>query len=301
MTSGAAALAYALVLGRRQGEFNGKMPVHKPGNIFFAALGTIFLWFGWFGFNGGSTVNMTIRSVYAAVNTNLAASCGAITWAVIDYFRKGKKWSIIGLCAGAVAGLVGITPAAGFVPIYTAVPIGVLSSICANFAFDLKHLLRVDDGLDVFALHGVAGFAGNLMTGIFAADYVTALDGYSVIPGGWINRNYVQLGYQLAGCVAILSYSFVVTFILLHLVNLIPGLKLRIPEEHEHKGVDELDMGEMLIEYGVMDVLEVGREQINKNRLSKLVSEPPSTTDGEGAILEVPETKKNHHGADSKV
>ena len=157
-------------------------------------------------------------------------------------------------------------------PIYFAVPIGVIASACANLAFDLKHLIRVDDGLDVFALHGVAGFVGNVLTGLFAADYITALDGYSEIPGGWINGNYIQLGYQLAGCVAILAYSFTVTFILLHILNLIPGFKLRVPEDEEHKGLDELDIGEMLIEYGVMEVLEVGRDQINKKRVSKLLS-----------------------------
>lgn len=291
--SGAAALAYALILGKRHGEHGGKMPHHKPGNVFFVALGTIFLWFGWFGFNGGSAVNMTIRSVYAAVNTNLAASCGAITWSVLDYFRKGKKWSMIGLCTGAVAGLVGITPACGYVPVYTAVPIGVITAAGSNYAFDLKHILKIDDGLDVFALHGIGGLIGNLLTGLFAADYVVALDGYSTIQGGWINHNYRQLGIQLSGCVSIISYSFTVTTILLLIIDRIPGMKLRISEEGEQRGIDELDMGEMLLEYGIMEVLEAGHDKLNDDRRhSRMHEAPASSIDGDGATLEPPSEKK---------
>ncbi|KAF3937742.1 hypothetical protein ABW19_dt0203737 [Dactylella cylindrospora] len=284
MSSGAGALAYAFVVGRRQGEFGGKMPTYKAGNVFFVALGTVFLWFGWFGFNGGSALNMTIRSIYAAVNTNLSASCGAMTFCIIDYFRKGRKWSIVSLCSGAIAGLVGITPACGFVPIYTAVPIGVLSATACNFAFDLKHLLKIDDGLDVFALHGVGGFVGNVLTGLFAADYVAALDGFSVIPGGWFNQNYVQLGYQLAGCCAILGYSFTVTSIILFIMDKIPGLDLRIPGEHEHKGLDDYDVGEMLLEYGLMEVIEAG---VEAKRASKIPEGAAAvSSDGDDATRE---------------
>ncbi|KAF3092270.1 hypothetical protein TWF569_008110 [Orbilia oligospora] len=281
MSSGAGALAYALMVGRRTGDHGGKMPHYKPGNVFFVALGTIFLWFGWFGFNGGSAVNMSLRSIYAAVNTNLAASCGALTFCIIDYFRKGQKWSIVSLCSGAIAGLVGITPACGYVPIYTAVPIGVLAAAACNFAFDLKHILKIDDGLDVFALHGVGGFVGNVLTGIFAADYIAALDGATEIPGGWLNQNYIQLGYQLAGCVAILAYAFTVTCLILFVVDKIPGLDLRLPSEFEDKGIDHYDMGEMLLEYGLMEVLEAG---VEAKRASKVPPEAMApSSDGDDA------------------
>ncbi|KAF3906915.1 hypothetical protein AA313_de0202886 [Arthrobotrys entomopaga] len=286
MSSGAGALAYAFMVGRRGGDHGGKMPHYKPGNVFFVALGTIFLWFGWFGFNGGSAVNMSIRSVYAAVNTNLAASCGALTFCIIDYFRKGQKWSIVSLCSGAVAGLVGITPACGYVPIYFAVVIGVVTAAACNFAFDLKHIIKIDDGLDVFALHGVGGFCGNVMTGLFAADYVAALDGLTEIPGGWLNHNYIQLGYQLAGCCAILSYSFTVTCAILFVIDKIPGLSLRIPEEAEQKGIDDYDLGEMLIEYGIMEVIEAG---VEAKRMSKIAAAHAPSSDGENATME--ETK----------
>ncbi|KAF3910466.1 hypothetical protein ABW20_dc0108446 [Dactylellina cionopaga] len=282
MASGAGALAYALIVGRRTSD-TGSIPHYKAGNVFFVALGTIFLWFGWFGFNGGSAVNMTLRAIYAAVNTNLAASCGALTFCILDYFRKGKKWSIVSLCTGAVAGLVGITPACGYVPIYTAVPIGVITATACNFAFDLKHLIKIDDGLDVFALHGVGGFVGNVLTGLFAADYVAALDGYSVIPGGWINHNYIQLGHQLAGCVAILGYSFTVTCLILFVIDKIPGLDLRIPSEYEDKGIDHYDVGEMLLEYGLMEVIEAG---VEAKRASKIPEMAAPSSDGEHATQE---------------
>ncbi|EPS43670.1 hypothetical protein H072_2462 [Dactylellina haptotyla CBS 200.50] len=283
MSSGAGALAYALMVGRRTTETGTKMPHYKPGNVFFVALGTIFLWFGWFGFNGGSAVNMSIRSVYAAVNTNLAASCGALTFCILDYFRKDQKWSIVSLCTGAVAGLVGITPACGYVPIYTAVPIGVITAAACNFAFDLKHIIKIDDGLDVFALHGIGGFVGNVLTGLFAADYVAALDGLTELPGGWINHNWVQLGYQLAGCCAILSYSFVITCLILFIIDKIPGLDLRIPSEFEDKGIDQYDIGEMLLEYGLMEVIEAG---VEAKRMSKLPDAHAPSSDGEHATME---------------
>jgi len=264
MSSGAGALAYALILGKRVGSHDGKgkMPRHKPGNVFLIVLGTVFLWFGWFGFNGGSALNATLRAIYAGVNTNLAASCGAMTFCLLDVVRHGKRWSVVGLCSGAVAGLVGITPACGYIPIYFAVPVGVITAITTHFAMDLKDVLHIDDGLDVFALHGVGGFTGNVLTGLFAADYVAAMDGASVIPGGWINQHYIQLGHQLAGCVAILGYSFTVTAVLLLAMNRIPGLKLRVPEEAEHSGLDDFEIGEAIMEYGIAEVLEAGVRQI---------------------------------------
>ncbi|ANB15496.1 ammonium permease MEP2 [Sugiyamaella lignohabitans] len=245
MTSGAGALAYALICGKRNDPAATGIPVYKPHNIFYIVLGTIFLWFGWFGFNGGSSGNATIRGYYAAANTNLAASCGALAWMFLDYFRKGKKWSTVALCSGAIAGLVGITPAAGFVPIYFAVPTGILAAVGANLAGDLKHVLRIDDGLDIFALHGVGGFIGSICTGLFAADYVAALDGLTVISGGWINHHYKQLGFQLAGACATLGWSFVVSAIILFAMDKIPGLHLRMHAEDEATGTDLSQIGEL--------------------------------------------------------
>lgn len=244
MSSGAGALAYALICGKRHDPSAEGIPTYRPHNVISVVFGTIFLWFGWFGFNGGSSGNATIRGFYAAANTNLAASCGALAWMFVDYFRKGRKYSTVALCSGAIAGLVGITPAAGFVPIYTAVPIGVITAVACNFAVDLKHLLRIDDGLDVFALHGVGGFTGSVLTGLFAADYIAALDGATEIDGGWMNHHYVQLGYQLAGATATLAWSFGISCVTLLVMNRIPYLKIRMDPEDETRGTDECQLGE---------------------------------------------------------
>lgn len=131
----------------------------------------------------------------------------------LDY-RLEKKWSTIALCSGAVAGLVGITPAAGYVGTPASVAIGVVTATACNFATKIKYWFKVDDALDVFALHGCGGFVGALLTGLFADSRVTSFDGVTEIPGGWINHNYIQLGYQLAAATSISAYSFVITLIL---------------------------------------------------------------------------------------
>lgn len=243
--SGFAALAYSLILGKRHDPVaKGKVPKYKPHSVTSIVFGTIFLWFGWFGFNGGSTGNATIRSWYACVNTNLAAACGGLTWMFVDYFRTGGKWSTVGLCMGAIAGLVGITPAAGFVPVYTAIVFGVVPAIACNFAVDLKNILGIDDGMDVFALHGVGGFIGSALTGLFAADYVAKTDGATEIAGGWMNHHYKQLGYQLAGSCSVGLWSFVVTAIILFAMDKVPFLRLRLHEDEELMGVDLAEIGE---------------------------------------------------------
>jgi ammonium transporter, Amt family len=261
IASGAGALAYTIILGRRRkpnGEIDEKVPVYRPHNTAMVVTGIVFLWFGWFGFNGGSSLNMTIRSVYAANNTNLAAASGTVTWVVMDYFFMGN-WSAISAASGALAGLVGtsphpiqlilaITPACGYIPVYFAVPVGIVSAILCNLATKLKFIFNVDDALDVFAMHGIGGYAGNIMTGLFAADYVAHLDGVTVIPGGWIQHNWIQLGYQLAGATAIMAYSFTVSYLILFLMNLVPFLRLRVEEYEELTGLDETQMGEYSFE-----------------------------------------------------
>lgn len=245
MASGAGALAYALVCGKRRDDKNGEsgLPMFKPHSVTSVVFGTVFLWFGWFGFNGGSTGNGSIRAAYAFANTNLAAGCGAMTWLFVDFFRYERRWTTIGMCSGAIAGLVGITPAAGFVPIYFAVPIGVITAIACNYATSLKHILRIDDGLDVFALHGVGGYVGSILTGLFAADYIAALDG-TKIDGGWLNHHYIQLGYQLAAGTSTMAYSFCMSCVILLLLNFTPRLALRLDAEKEELGTDQTVIGE---------------------------------------------------------
>ncbi|KAK4617827.1 Ammonium transporter 1 [Fulvia fulva] len=235
IASGWAGLAYAFVLGKR--KHAGETSHKKPHNTTLVFLGTVLIWFGWFGFNGGSALNATMRSMYAAFNTNVAASTGVLGWVTVDYIRTGGKFSVVGACEGAIAGLVGITPAAGYVSFWLAAVIGfVTAAICASLQ-KLNDWLNIDEGLEVFKLHGVGGMVGSFLTGIFADQTISALDGGTLAPGG-INGNGVQVGKQFAEITAIGSYSFVVTCILLLILKYIPGMHLRVSEEAEMRGLD---------------------------------------------------------------
>jgi len=240
ISSGAAALAYCLILGKRTGHGTDEF---KPHNIANVVLGTVLLWFGWFGFNGGSALNSTTRAAMAVAVTNLAAAVGGLTWCLMDY-RLEKKLSALSFCSGAVAGLVAITPGSGYVGTPAAVAFGVLAGIFCNLAVKLKHIFDFDDALDVFAVHGVGGIIGNLLTGVFAEANVIALDG-TVLPGGWLNQNWIQIGYQAADSVTGVTYSFCVTYLILFIMDRIPGLSLRADPESEAKGLDETELGEL--------------------------------------------------------
>ncbi|CAN3375935.1 hypothetical protein DIURU_003143 [Diutina rugosa] len=296
--SGFAALAYSLWLGKRKDPLitTGKVPKYKPHSTFYVVLGTIFLWFGWFGFNGGSTGNATVRSWYAMVNTNVAAATGGLTWMGIDYFRTGGKWSTIGLCLGAIAGLVGITPAAGYVPIYTAVAFGVVPAAICNFAVDIKNLLQIDDGMDVFSLHGIGGFVGNFMTGLFAADYVAAGDGSVAkdasarIAGGWMNHHWKQLGYQLAASCSVAAWSFVVTSILLLAMDRIPFLRIRLHEDEELIGTDFTQIGE----FTYYDEETGEMKKFNDSDTEAYVIEPLRSTQARVAKLQATASRRDN-------
>jgi len=240
ISSGAAALAYCLIVGKRTGHGTDEF---KPHNIANVVLGAVLLWFGWFGFNGGSALNSTARAGMAFAVTNLSAAVGGLTWCLLDY-RLEKKLSALGFCSGAVAGLVAITPGSGFVGTPAACLFGFCAGIFCNFAVKLKHIFDFDDALDVFAVHGVGGIVGNLLTGIFAQQSIAALDA-TVIKGGWLDGNWVQFGYQAADSVAGLAYSFVVTSLILFVMDKIPGLSLRADAESEAKGLDETELGEL--------------------------------------------------------
>ncbi|KAL8405456.1 hypothetical protein RB596_004356 [Gaeumannomyces avenae] len=248
ISSGAAALAYSLMLGKRRGYSNTAGLPFRPHNVTHVVLGTVFLWVGWFGFNGGSALGANLRAVMSLLVTNIAAGVGGITWCLLDY-RLERKWSTIGFCSGVIAGLVAITPAAGYVPAWSAIIFGVVGGTACNFATKIKFLIGIDDALDIFAEHCIGGIVGNLLTGIFAANYIARLDGALVISGGWLNGNYIQLAYQLADCVAGFSYSFVMTCLILFIMNLIPGLSLRVTAEEEEEGLDANQCGEFAFDY----------------------------------------------------
>ncbi|KAF9390495.1 hypothetical protein CPB97_009087 [Podila verticillata] len=246
ISSGAAALAYAIVLGKRSGDQKDFRP-HSMSNV---VIGTCFIWFGWFGFNGGSALAANLRAAMACVVTNLSASVGGITWVLLDY-RHDRKLSVLGFCSGAVAGLVSITPGSGYVSPASSVAIGFLGACACNMAVRLKHYLKYDDAFDVFAVHGVGGIVGNLLTGIFAQKWVAALDGTTVIKGGWLDGHWMQLVYQLADSAAGMGWSFVVTYLILVIMNKVPGLTLRAKAANEHRGLDLAELGEPA--YGHLD------------------------------------------------
>jgi Amt family ammonium transporter len=168
ISSGAAALAYSIMLGKRSGYNDTHGLPYRPHNVTHIVLGTVFLWVGWFGFNGGSALAANMRAVMACVVTHIAASVGGVTWVLLDY-RLDKKWSTVGFCSGAVSGLVAITPASGFVPAWSAVIFGVVGAVACNYSTKLKYIIKVDDALDIFGEHGMGGIVGNLLTAFFAA------------------------------------------------------------------------------------------------------------------------------------
>ena len=168
ISSGAAALAYSVMLGKRRGYNDlGGLP-YRPHNVTHVVIGTTFLWVGWFGFNGGSALGGNMRAVMACVVTHLAASVGGFTWVALDW-RLEYKFSTVGFCSGAIAGLVAITPASGYVPAWSAPLFGFIGAIACNYATKLKYLLRTDDALDIFAVHAIGGLVGNILTAFFAA------------------------------------------------------------------------------------------------------------------------------------
>ncbi|WP_204249344.1 ammonium transporter [Frondihabitans sp. PAMC 28766] len=219
-SAGAAALAAAIYFGRR------KKPVTRPYNVPMVLLGAGILWFGWFGFNGGSALSAGHVAVSAVVNTQLGASAGLIVWMIVDWARGGKP-SGVGIATGAIAGLAAITPAAGYVAPWAALVIGASAGLVCHLAVRLKKRLRYDDVLDVVGVHMVGGFIGVLLTGVFASLAVNAAGA----AGGW-----AQLGRQSVLAVVALAYPFVMTMLLLWITDHAVGL--RVAPGDEEKGLD---------------------------------------------------------------
>ncbi|RUS29552.1 ammonium transporter AmtB-like domain-containing protein [Jimgerdemannia flammicorona] len=232
-----------MVLGRRRDYGSSD---HTPHNVSFVFLGLALLWFGWFGFNGGSGLAANARSVQAIINTHMAGCIGGITWILIDWYRT-RKWSIVGLCTGAVAGLATITPGAGYVSASSALAFGFLGAVVCNIGVACKRRYGFDDALDVFAVHYIGGFVGLLITGVFAEQAIISLS-YNpgdVVPiGGWLDGHYMQVPIQLTAIVTVSAWSFFVTYGILWIMDKIPGLRLRLREDEEELGTDLAQMGE---------------------------------------------------------
>jgi Amt family ammonium transporter len=228
MNSGAAALAVALIIGKRRGF--GKEPT-IPHNLTLTVLGAGLLWFGWFGFNAGSAVGSNGLAGTAFLVTQVAAGCGAIGWAVVDYFRE-RKATTLGMASGAVAGLVAITPASGYVGPLASVAIGLAAGVVCSFAVGLKFRFGFDDALDVVGVHFVGGMLGALSVGIFATTIINKFGANGLLHGG----GATLLGKQSLAVLATAVYSFVVSFGIGKLVEATIGL--RVTDEEELTGLD---------------------------------------------------------------
>jgi len=230
-TSGLGALVGALLLGRR------KEPVILPANLGMVAIGTGLLWFGWFGFNGGSALGISPVAVSAAFATTIAAFVGGLTWMFAEWILF-KKPTSLGMFTGIIAGLATITPAAGFVDLGAAIIIGFLGGlICFVAVVYVKNKLGYDDSLDVFGVHGVGGMLGALLIAVFAKPEVGEV-------AGILYGSASQVVPQILGVLAVGIYTIVVTFIIFKLVDTVVGL--RVSQDEEIEGLDENIHGERL-------------------------------------------------------
>ncbi len=233
ISSGVSALVAAWVIGPRKTFPNQLKPPH---NVPFILLGAGLLWFGWFGFNGGSALASGSLATLAFVNTNTAAAAAALIWILLEWVLRGKP-TAVGIATGAVAGLVGITPAAGFVNIIGALLIGAITSTCCFFAVNLKSKLKFDDSLDTFPVHGVGGTVGALLTGVFATKTVNSAGADGVLfgaPGQIVTQIIaIAITYVIAG---------LGTFIILKILDATIGL--RVKTEEEFQGLDINEHGE---------------------------------------------------------
>jgi ammonium transporter, Amt family len=232
MTAGIAALAGAMFLGpRAEGE-----RTHEFSNVPYVIIGTGLLWFGWFGFNGGSALGVNAKAANAFATTNTAAAAAMVSWVLMDALR-GHKVSSIGACIGAVVGLVAITPACGFVNVGESIFIGGVAAAISNMAVHFKNKSTLDDTLDVFPCHGVGGMVGMIMTGIFAADYGTGITDWGLAYG-----ETKTFTHHLIGLVGVALFAFIGSYIIYFITNFIEPM--RVSKEEEELGLDITQHGE---------------------------------------------------------
>ena len=225
VTAGFAALASVIFVGERKNK-NA-----KPNSIPLVAIGTGLLWFGWYGFNAGSELQVDHITAQAFLNTDVAASFATIAWLLIEW-KKERKPKFVGLMTGAVAGLATITPAAGFVPVWAAAIIGVVAGIGCYYAVALKNKLNWDDALDVWGVHGIGGFIGTILLGVFASAKLNPAGADGIIYGG---SSFFLV--QLVSAVGAAIYAYLFTYAMLWVINKITVV--RVSEEHETTGLDK--------------------------------------------------------------
>jgi ammonium transporter, Amt family len=231
INAGMAGLASCMVLGKRLGYGRERMPPH---NLTLTLIGASLLWVGWFGFNAGSAGAADGRAGMAMLVTQMATAAAALSWMFAEWFAKGKP-SVLGIASGAVAGLVAITPASGFVGPTPAVVIGLAAGvICFFAATSLKHVLGYDDSLDAFGVHGIGGMVGALLTGVFVSKEISGVD----------NTVMTQFLIQLKGVAVTVIYGFSASYIILKIIDMTIGL--RVTEEQEREGLDITLHGESI-------------------------------------------------------
>ncbi len=240
INAGVAGLVCALVLGKRIGYGQDNM---APYNVSFALIGASLLWVGWFGFNAGSAVGANGRAGMAMAVTQIATAAAALAWAFAEWATKGKP-SVLGIASGAVAGLVAITPASGFVLPGPAILIGVAAGLgCYWASTSLKHMLGYDDSLDAFGVHGIGGMIGALLTGVFAFGPLTAT---TAAPQGVNIGGVAQFESQVIAVVTTVIYSGVMTWFILMVTNALVGL--RVERDDEREGLDIVLHGEQIFQ-----------------------------------------------------
>ena len=231
ISAGFSALAVVVALPHRK-KIEAELDT-DPHNIPFVALGTGLLWFGWFGFNAGSALAANEQAAFAAINTEISASCALFAWMIVEWIHKGKP-TLVGACVGAIAGLATITPAAGFVRPWAAMIIGLLAApFCYGLVEGVKNKLVLDDALDVFAVHGMGGWLGTVAIGIFADETVS---------GGLVKASGEQFGKQLGAACGTAVYAFVVAFALIKVIQ--KFMVLLPPQEAIELGLDASIHGE---------------------------------------------------------
>ncbi len=242
VTSGVSALVTCIYLGKRIGYPHTAFPPHS---MVLSFIGACLLWVGWFGFNAGSALAASPLATSAFVNTHFAAAAAAIGWTIAEWIHNGKP-TALGAISGAVAGLVAITPASGFVQPFAALLIGLIAGVfCSFMVFEVKSRLGYDDSLDAFGVHGAGGTIGALLTGVFAASAINPIFKDATgnpLPSGAIDGHWGQLLNQSAGIAIAWGISIVGTLVLLFVVDKIIGL--RVSTEHESAGLDLSQHGE---------------------------------------------------------
>ncbi|MGR3175656.1 MAG: ammonium transporter [Candidatus Scalindua sp.] len=237
INSGAAALALVLILGRRKST-----NIRPPANVPMVALGASLLWFGWFGFNAGSELAADGRAAFAWVITNTATATACFTWVMCEWIHRGKP-TLLGAASGAVAGLVAVTPASGFIGPLGSVQLGIMAGVGCYFAcVKLKAAIGYDDALDVVGVHGIGGTIGALATGLYCTKMVMGPDGVDGLFIGWGAEGMRQMGLQIIGISATWGYAFAVTIIIALILKYTMGL--RTTEEQETTGLDLTQHGE---------------------------------------------------------